>query len=225
MIRYDPARLNSHSWSMRDDPACFYSLAHGACGMISAIILAAGESRRMGQPKMLLPWGKTTVLGQVISIFKAAGVEDIVVIVGGVREQVEEIVNQQGARSIFNSDFKNGEMLPSLQRGLEAQSPQMQATLIGLGDQPQVQEGTVRLVCETYMRTQAQLVVPSHQMRRGHPWLVERSLWSELLAMRPPQSARDFLNRHAEEIQYVQVQTASILADLDTLEEYKRARP
>jgi molybdenum cofactor cytidylyltransferase len=193
--------------------------------MISAIILAAGESRRMGQPKMLLPWGKTTVLGQVISTFKAAGVEDTVVIIGGAREQVEEIAKQYGARSVFNADFKNGEMLPSLQRGLEAQSPQAQAALIGLGDQPQVQEGTVRLVCETFMRTQAKLVVPSYQMRRGHPWLVERSLWSELLAMQQPQSARDFLNRHAEEIQYVQAQTASILADLDTLEDYKKARP
>jgi molybdenum cofactor cytidylyltransferase len=193
--------------------------------MISAIVLAAGESRRMGQPKMLLPWGKSTVLGQVISTFKASGVEDIVVIVGGAREQVEQIVKRLGARSIFNQDFKNGEMLPSLQRGVEAQSSQVQATLIGLGDQPQVQEGTVRLVCETYMSTQAKLVVPSYQMRRGHPWLVERSLWSELLAMQPPQSARDFLNHHAEEIQYVQAQTASILADLDTLEEYKKARP
>lgn len=207
------------------DPAHFDFLTYGVCGMISAIILAAGESRRMGQPKMLLPWGASTVLGQVISTFKAAGVEDIAVIVGGAREQVDEIVKRYGARSIFNSDFKNGEMLPSLQRGIEAQSSQVQATLIGLGDQPQIQEGTVRLVCETYTSTQAKLVVPSYQMRRGHPWLVERSLWSELLTMQPPQSARDFLNRHAEEIQYVQVQTASILADLDTPEEYKKARP
>lgn len=193
--------------------------------MISAIILAAGESKRMGQPKMLLPWGKTTVLGQVISTFQTAGIEDIVVVLGGARERVEEIVKQYGARSIFNADFANGEMLPSLQRGIEAQSPQAQATLIGLGDQPQIQEGTVRLVCETFTTMQSKVVAPSYQMRRGHPWLVKRSLWDELLEMRPPQSPRDFLNRHAKEIQYVQVQTSTILADLDTMEEYKKARP
>lgn len=193
--------------------------------MISAIILAAGESKRMGQPKMLLPWGKTTVLGQVISTFQTAGIEDIVVVLGGARERVEEIVKQYGARSIFNADFANGEMLPSLQRGIEAQFSQTQATLIGLGDQPQIQEGTVRLVCETFTAMQSKVVVPSYQMRRGHPWLVKRSLWDELLEMRPPQSPRDFLNRHAKEIQYVQVQTSTILADLDTMEEYKKARP
>lgn len=193
--------------------------------MISAIILAAGESKRMGQPKMLLPWGKTTVLGQVISTFQTAGIEDIVVVLGGARERVEEIVKQYGARSIFNADFANGEMLPSLQRGIEAQSSQTQAMLIGLGDQPQIQEGTVRLVCETFTTMQSKVVAPSYQMRRGHPWLVKRSLWDELLEMRPPQSPRDFLNRHAKEIQYVQVQTSTILADLDTMEEYKKARP
>lgn len=179
----------------------------------------------MGQPKMLLPWGKTTVLGQVISTFQTAGIEDIVVVLGGARERVEEIVKQYGARSIFNADFANGEMFPSLQRGIEAQSSQAQATLIGLGDQPQIQEGTVRLVCETFTTMQSKVVVPSYQMRRGHPWLVKRSLWNELLEMRPPQSPRDFLNRHAKEIQYVQVQTSTILADLDTMEEYKNARP
>jgi molybdenum cofactor cytidylyltransferase len=193
--------------------------------MISAIILAAGESKRMGQPKMLLPWGKTTVLGHVISIFQRAGIEDIIVVVGGARTHVEEIVKQHGVRSIFNADFENGEMLPSLQCGLETQSPRAQAALIGLGDQPQVQEGTVRLVCETFKRMQPKIVVPSYQMRRGHPWLVERSLWDELLAMRPPRSPRDFLNEHSREIQYVEVSTSSILADLDTMEEYKKARP
>lgn len=193
--------------------------------MISAIILAAGESKRMGQPKMGLPWGKTTVLGQVISTFQTAGIEDIVVVLGGARERVEEIVKQYGARSIFNADFANGEMLPSLQRGIEAQSSQTQAMLIGLGDQPQIQEGTVRLVCETFTTMQSKVVAPSYQMRRGHPWLVKRSLWNELLEMRPPQSPRDFLNRYAKEIQYIQVQTSTILADLDTMEEYRKARP
>jgi len=193
--------------------------------MISAIILAAGESKRMGQPKMVLPWGTTTVLGQVISTFRMAGVDDIVVVVGGAHEKVEKIVLQNGARSVFNTEFANGEMLPSLQCGIRAQSPQAQATLVGLGDQPQVQEGTVRLIRETFELTTSHLIVPSFQMRRGHPWLVHRSLWDELLGMQHPQSPREFLNKHAEEIQYIEVQTPSILADLDTMEEYRQARP
>lgn len=193
--------------------------------VISALILAAGESRRMGQPKMLLKWGQTTVLGRVLSTFQQAGIQDIVVVVGGAREQVEEIVDQHGARSVYNDEHANGEMLLSLQRGIEAQSPQTQATLIALGDQPQIQEGTVRLICEAFQSRKSRLIVPSFEMRRGHPWLVERWLWTEILAMRPQQSPRDFLNQHAQEIEYVQVQTSSILADIDTLEDYQRSRP
>jgi molybdenum cofactor cytidylyltransferase len=193
--------------------------------MTSAIILAAGESRRMGQPKMLLKWGQTTVLGHVISTFQQAGIQDVAVVVGGAREQVEEIINLHGARSVHNDEHANGEMLLSLQHGIEAQSPQTQATLIALGDQPQIQEGTVRLICEAFQSGKSRLIVPSFEMRRGHPWLVERSLWKEILAMQPQQSPRDFLNQHAHEIEYVQVKTSSILADIDTLDDYQRERP
>ena len=193
--------------------------------MISAIVLAAGESKRMGQPKMLLPWGSTTVLGQVISTFKEAGIEDVLVITGGAKDQVDRIVNHYGARSVFNNQFAGGEMLSSLQLGLDAQLGKMQATLIALGDQPQVQEKTLRLICERFMQQKSNLIVPSFHKRRGHPWLVERSLWRKLLEMRSPQSPRDFLNEHAHEIDYIVVDTPSILADLDTPEDYQTSHP
>jgi molybdenum cofactor cytidylyltransferase len=193
--------------------------------MISAIILAAGSSKRMGQPKMLLSWGETTVLGKVIRTFQEADIEDIIVITGGAHDAVQQVVNQFGARSIFNREFANEEMLFSLKLGLQAQSNQAQATLIGLGDQPQVQAETVRLICEMFKKQKSQLIVPSFQMRRGHPWLVGRSLWSELLEMNSESSPRDFLQRHANDIQYVAVETPSILADLDTMADYRRARP
>jgi molybdenum cofactor cytidylyltransferase len=189
--------------------------------MISALILAAGESKRMGQPKMLLPWGRSTVLGQVISTFQEAGIEDIVVITGGAREEVERVAEQHGAKSVFNDLFQSGEMLSSLQLGLAVQSSPAQAALIGLGDQPQVQVGTVRLICERFKDQQSRLIVPSFHRRRGHPWLVERSLWQKLLEMKSPGSPRNFLNEHAQEIDYVEVDTPSILADLDTPEDYQ----
>lgn len=193
--------------------------------MISAIILAAGQSRRMGQPKMLLPWGNLTVIEHVINTFLNAGVEDIVLVTGGVREQVERITEQYPIRRIYNSDYAKGEMLSSLQLGLTAMSAHVQAALVGLGDQPQVQERCVRLVCEAYRENQPQLVVPSFQMRRGHPWLVARPLWGKLLELKPPGSPRDFLNKHAGEIRYVVVDTPSILADLDTPEDYQKSHP
>jgi molybdenum cofactor cytidylyltransferase len=193
--------------------------------MISAVILAAGRSERMGRPKMLLPWGQETVLTHVISVFKKAGLEDILVITGGARKQVEELVSNLGVKTVYNEEFERGEMLSSIQRGVRALTRQTQAILIGLGDQPQVQEGSVRIVCDAFHATRSQIVVPSFQMRRGHPWLVARPLWSELLAMKPPQTPRDFLNMHANEIHYVDVDDPNILADLDTPEDYQRASP
>lgn len=194
--------------------------------MISALILAAGESKRMGQSKMLLPWGNRTVLEQVISVFSGAGITDILVVTGGARSQVEAILARYQVRTIYNEGYETGEMLSSLQCGLRhLAGGDAAAALVGLGDQPQVQERSVRLVCETFMQTRSPLVIPSYQMRRGHPWLVSRPLWGDLLQMNSSQTPRDFLDTHASYIHYVDVETASILADLDTPEDYRSSCP
>lgn len=190
--------------------------------MITALILAAGESKRMGQPKMLLPWSEGTVISRVAAIFRKAGVEDILVVTGGAREQVEDAILHLDVRTIYNKDFAKGEMLSSIQCGVGALTHPTQAMLIGLGDQPQVQERSVRMVCDAFIETKSNIVVPSFQMRRGHPWLVARPFWDELLNLKSPQSPRDFLNTHSENIQYVNVDDPGILADLDTPEDYQR---
>lgn len=170
--------------------------------MITALILAAGQSRRMGRPKMLLPWGETTVLEQVITTFMSAGIEDILVVTGGDRERVEALVAST-ARTLFNPHYAQGEMLSSVQAGLAGLEPEVDAVLIGLGDQPQVRESSVQRVLGEYYASGATLVVPSFRMRRGHPWLVARRHWEEILHLQAPASLRDFLNRHASAIRYV----------------------
>jgi molybdenum cofactor cytidylyltransferase len=193
--------------------------------MIAAIILAAGQSKRMGQPKMLLPWGNITIIEQVVTTYFKAGIENILVITGGAREQVEKAIEQYPVQRIYNDNYPTGEMLSSLQLGLRQLPDRAEAALVGLGDQPQVQEKSVRLICDAYRETRPHLVVPSFQMKRGHPWLVARPLWSELLELQSPASPRDFLNRHVSEIHYVNVDTPTILADLDTPADYEESRP
>ena len=186
---------------------------------ISAIIAAAGKSVRMGQQKMLLPWGNTTVLGKVIETLQAAGIEDITL-----------VTNSTIASQI--TDYKlpitlndGGEMLESIQLGLQAQKLSAKATLICLGDQPQVEEGSVLRVCDAFREKKSSIVVPSYQMRRGHPWLIAKELWSEVLQMRAPESMRDFLNAHRNDIFYVELDTPSILLDLDTPADYLKFKP
>lgn len=197
--------------------------------MISVIILAAGQSKRMGQPKMLLPWGTVTVIEHVISVFANAGMEDILIITGGVHERIQEIILKcreiYPVQSVYNRDYENGEMLSSIQCGLRYIAEKaIGAAMIGLGDQPQVQERSVRSVRDAFLQTESPLVVPSYQMRRGHPWLVARPLWGEILEMSSVQTPRDFLNAHAKDIYYVEMETPSILADLDTPEDYQALR-
>ena len=174
---------------------------------------------------MLLPWGNRTVLGQVILVLQASGLEDIVTVTGGFREQVEEVAQRHKSRVVFNAEYAGSEMLISIQLGIAALQSEAEAVLICLGDQPQVQERSVRRVCEAFQRSRSNLVIPSHQMRRGHPWLVARPLWDEILNMQPPQSPRDFLNRHSKEIEYVVTDNPSILEDLDTPEDYLKFKP
>jgi molybdenum cofactor cytidylyltransferase len=191
---------------------------------IAAIVLAAGESRRMGQPKLLLRWGQTTVLGQVIETLRQAEIEEVLVVTGASREAVEQVAARHAARTAFNEAFASRGMLSSIQCGLRAQLPGRRAALICLGDQPQMREETVRGVCAAYRETEAGLVIPSYRNRRGHPWLAARSLWEELLALPASATPRAFIHAHSGEVRYVPADE-SILQDLDTPEEYERQRP
>ena len=186
---------------------------------ITAIILAAGKSTRMGRPKMLMPWGSTTVLGNVVQTVHAAGMDDIVVVTNSA---LAERLSFSMARIALND---NGEMLASIQAGLQVQSPQAEAALICLGDQPQIEERSVRSVCEAFRRTGSAIVVPSFQMRRGHPWLVARGVWTEILQMREPATMRDYLHAHHDNIFHVESDTPSILQDVDTPGDYLKYKP
>jgi len=193
--------------------------------MISAIILAAGESKRMGRPKMLLKWGKTILIRHVISIYQDAGVEDILLVTGANHEAIIDNINDLGIRTIHNTFFATGEMLSSIQTGLLEMTESTEAALIGLGDQPQVESGSVRQICETYYSTHSPIVVPSLQNKRLHPWLVERSHWKEILELEHPNTAREFLSKNYTQIKYVELDDEGLLADLDTPSDYQRWKP
>lgn len=192
--------------------------------MISAIILAAGESKRMGRPKMLLPWGESTVLQTVIGAFQAAGIPELLVVTGSAHEQIESLVGTSAA-TVFNPQFASGEMLSSIQAGLRAMRAEISAALIALGDQPQVRADTIRGLVQAYRDTGCALAVPSYQRHRGHPWLVDQAHWNEILHMGADQTMRDFFRDHAQDIRYVETGDEGVLADLDTPEDYQKYRP
>lgn len=187
---------------------------------ISAILLAAGLSKRMKQPKPLLRWGDQTVIRHIVEVLLAAGVGNVIVVCGQNIDSIQHELVGTRARTVYNPNFENGEMVDSVKAGLAAISNESLAALICLADQPMMQTGTIEAVIGDYFRTNASLVFPSYQHRRGHPWLVDRNLWPEIINLQPPQTLRDFLARHASDIQYVQMESETILADMDTPEQY-----
>jgi molybdenum cofactor cytidylyltransferase len=179
----------------------------------------------MGRPKMILPWGDTTVIGQVVRALSLGGVTDILVVTGGAQGEVEKALEGFQVRLAHNPHYASGDMLASLQTGLGNLPEGSQAALVALGDQPQIQPAVVSALLACYWMDRPRLVVPSYAMRRGHPWIVASNLWPEILAMESQQTLRDFLQAHTAEIAYLPVDTDSILADLDTSEDYLRQRP
>ena len=193
--------------------------------MISAIILAAGKSARMGQNKLLMKWGNMTVIEKVIQTIQDSGIEGVILVTSNeLQDAIYELrFTNYDLRITINQTYH--EMLSSLQLGLQNQKAACEATIICLGDQPQIESRSVRAVCEAYQKSKSNLVVPSYQNRRGHPWLVAKPLWNEILNMKENQTPRDFLNAHANEIEYVNVDTHTILQDLDTPEDYLKYKP
>jgi molybdenum cofactor cytidylyltransferase len=192
---------------------------------VAAIILAAGASRRMGQAKMTLPYEESTVLGTVLSKLHTADVDPLTVVIGGAREGVEAAVSDLPFEVIraYNLDYEHTEMLDSLKIGMQHLPADVDAFLIVLGDQPQIQVVVVQAILQEYARTGQSLIIPSYRMRRGHPWLVGKAHWADLSSMEAGQTMRDFLSRHQRKIHYLVVETPSILEDMDTPEDYRRA--
>ena len=194
--------------------------------MIAAIVLAAGKSERMGRSKMNLPWGETTVVGQVVKTLVQAGVDEIVVVTGGAKNEVESALNALPSdlplRTVFNPHFDNGDMRLSFTTGLSLLDDRVEAALFTLGDQPQVEVEVIRSILTEFKTINAPLIVPSYKLHRGHPWLIARPLWSAVLNLREPKTLRDFLNEYSFDINYIEVETDSILLDLDTPGDYQK---
>ncbi len=192
--------------------------------MVGAVVLAAGMSTRMGQPKQLLPWGSSVIVRHVVDILAACGVAPIVAVTGAAHSAVEAALFGSAAQVTLNPDFVEGDMLSSLQTGLAVlNTTPAQAALVALGDQPQLQPAVVQAVLARWLAEAAPIVAPSYRQRRGHPILFARSLWPELL-LTTGHTPREFLQAHHEQIAFVAVDTDSVLRDVDTPEDYQRER-
>jgi len=186
---------------------------------VGTIVLAAGLSTRMGRFKLTLPWNGTTVIGRVVQVLVEAGLEDIVVVTGHRAGDVTKALAGMAAREAYNRGYETGEMLSSIQVGLAALRGEALAALLCLGDQPQIEITTVRTVLAAGKEDGwRRVVAPSYDLRAGHPILLPRGIWPRVLTATG--TLRDVLKAQHEKIRYVSVGTPTVLADLDTPQDY-----
>ena len=188
---------------------------------VTAVILAAGQGKRMGQQtKQLLPWGRSTVLGQTIANVQQTAVHNHLVITGHEAEAVTHIAQAAGVQTVHNPDFATGEMISSLQTAVRALDESVTAVLVVLADQPMIESQTMDLLLEAYWQGHSDLIAPVFVGKRGNPVLIGRRYFDELLALPPTDAPRTLLRRHADRLHLVEVPTDAILRDLDDPQQY-----
>lgn len=190
---------------------------------VAAVILAAGESRRMGQPKLLLPWQGGCVLDAVLTAVSAAPFDDAVLVSGAFRARVEEVASSHGIRCVFNPDYALGQST-SLIAGLNALADDTAAMFI-LADQPGLSVTLLRRLIEAYQQSDAPVLQPrTLQGRSGHPVLFAPALFSELRTISGDVGGRPVLQAHKNEVRYLLTDDDAVWQDLDTPEDYRRLR-
>ena len=188
---------------------------------IAAVILAAGASTRMGQPKQLLPIGGLPMVRRVTETVCAAGLAQVVVVVGAHAEAVCRALAGLPVDLILNDNWAEG-MTASLRCGLCSLRPEIGAALIVLADQPALTTELIRALADRYHATGAPVVAPFFQGRRGRPALFDRGLFPELLAATGNQSRREVITRHWDQIAHVEVSDPAVFRDIDTRQDYEK---
>ncbi len=185
---------------------------------VAGLILAAGESKRMGSPKALLEFRGETFLDRLIDLF-AAFCAPVVVVLGCESDRIRSAVKRP-ERAVFaeNSDYRLGQ-LSSMQCGLRLIPETADGVLFTLVDHPNVQPSTLRALLEAPL---VPLAIPRFDGRRGHPIFFRRELIPEFLALAPDSQAKSVVNRHGAQARFVDVDDAGILDDVDDAAAYRR---
>jgi molybdenum cofactor cytidylyltransferase len=188
--------------------------------MINAILLAAGESRRMGQPKPLLRFGDTTFLGQIVAALRLSRVDRITVVLGAEAQRIQGSVDLSGTHVVINGDYREGQ-LSSLIAGLRNSPPQTDAILVCLVDNPFITTAIVDRIVSRFEQTESPIVVPVCVGKRGHPTLFSKVLFAELLQAPAEQGARYVLHSNTDRISEIEMPEQAVLVHIDTLDDYR----
>lgn len=213
---------------------------------IAGLVLAAGESSRMGRDKALLPYRGRTFLETIVAKLHEAGISRVTVVLGHHADEIQRAVSLPDVEVVTNYDYLSGQT-SSLQAGLRAlnepfrrqpltpahiplppfslpsrdESTPIDAAILCLVDHPAIESATLSGLVEAFTRTVAPLVIPTHRGQRGHPVLIARLLFEPLLALRANEGANSMIRAWHSQAQFVEVEDPGILIDVDDPETYR----
>jgi len=189
---------------------------------IPAIILAAGEGRRMGRAKQTLPFGGATMLEAVVRTLQASAVDRVAVVLGYRWQEVSAVLAGGDVETVVNPHPERG-MLSSVQCGLARVAEDADAFLIALADQPHLQVRTVHALIAAAEKTGKGIVLPTFDGKRGHPVLFRTRYRAEILALPLSVGLNQIAKTHPDDVEEVALETPTVLQDIDTPEDYLRA--
>jgi molybdenum cofactor cytidylyltransferase len=188
--------------------------------LIAPIILAAGDSTRMGYPKALLPIGSETFLSRILRIAQSTGLGLPTIILGRAAERIRPAVNTSSAAIRINPDPDRGQ-LSSIQIGLSGLDPSAQAAMIWPVDQPAVSEDLVRRLAERFIQSESLIACPKRGEKRGHPAIFHRDLFQEFMSTPLEEGPKNILARHSGDTLILPTDELAAVHDIDTPLDYK----
>ncbi|HEX7492781.1 MAG TPA: nucleotidyltransferase family protein [Bacteroidales bacterium] len=189
-------------------------------GAIWAIILAAGESKRMGFPKMFLTFNGKTMIENVITNICRSAVNKTLVVLGAEKDSLIDLIGKLPVLYCYNDKYKDG-MLSSVKYGFRNLPSDYSAVLVFQGDQPFITPETINAIIKAYLFSGKGIVIPTFQNKRGHPLLIDIKYRGEIEKLCDSKGLRSLADKFSDDVLEVDTDDSGILRDFDTFEEYE----
>lgn len=187
--------------------------------MVSAILLAAGESKRMGRLKQLLPLGRTTMVEQAIDNLLNSKVNEVIVVLGHEAEEIIKKIATKPVKIEVNPIYHQG-MSTSIIAGLKLVDDGARAVMLALADQPFIDSQTINRLIDEFCDHNKGIVIPTYQSRRGHPIIFAIKYKEELSSLKGDTGGRQIMEHHPDDVLEVAVASPGINIDIDTTDDY-----
>jgi molybdenum cofactor cytidylyltransferase len=190
--------------------------------MLSAIVLAAGMSTRMGQNKLLLDFKGKSLIVHAVDTLLASEIDEVVVVLGNEADKLREKLRGRQVRMVVNPDFREG-LSTSVRAGVSALSRQASGIMIYLADQPLLEPADVNRILQEFAHAKEvgkSIVVPFFDGQRGNPVLLDSSFREAILGVVGDVGCKGVIRRHPDKVFVVEMENDHVIRDVDNIEEY-----